>query len=388
MAEPGGRGRSALRIPRVEFDLAGLVLGSATVVVWQFLWQPLASLLAVDPSGLRTMAGGGTADATAGVALKSALFGVVQRAVPVPGVDAVCAMLGAPGPLLRAVPDQGPDKFAPAWPDVAAWKLGVAAAVVVLVAAVLGGALARVYAVRKAKDRSVPFDEALGYSCGTIGQFVTAPVFTVAAGALFVAGILASGAAAAIPYAGPVLQIVLQPLSAILAVFAAMIAIGLVLGFPILVAAVAVERNGALDAVSRTFSYVWTRPVPFAISGAIVVAVASVASRVALWAVGLGHALFASGANLADGALAQRIALAFQSAATLASPPTDGLAGPAVASVWVAWAIGAFVIVAAQGFVVSYVAGGFTDVYFMLREDVDGVDPSEVFVEGAGEPLR
>jgi hypothetical protein len=40
-----------------------------------------------------------------------------------------------------------------------------------------------------------------------------------------------------------------------------------------------------------------------------------------------------------------------------------------------------------QGAVLSYLIGGLTDVYFMLRGEVDGIEDSEIFVEGEGMSL-
>jgi len=199
-----------------------------------------------------------------------------------------------------------------------------------------------------------------------------------------------------VPWAGPVLQVVAQPLSLLAALVTAVIGLGLVLGFPMFTAAVAVERNGSLDAVSRTFSYVWTRPVTFGVSALLVVAVAGVIEVVAGWVLGLASGLFLLGTGIVDAGLAPKLAGAFRAAMSLENPPTDGLAAAEAASVWVGWGVAGVAGIVARGFVVSYLVGGIVDLYFILREEVDLIDPSEVYAEGdtaslgepVGEPAR
>lgn len=378
MAEPGGRGRSIFRLPRVEPDVAGIVLGAALSLALTFLWGPLASVLGVTADA-KVVHAGALADASPGAVLRSSLAGVVTRSVPVPGIDR--AIGGGPETFVRAA---GPDgkQFQQFVPDVAAWKLAAAAGAVLLVWSVLGGALARVHALRKARDESIPFDEALAYSLGNLGQFVKAPLFTLAAVALFAGLLAACGAVSAVPWAGPVLQLVAQPLSFVFAVIVAVIATGFAFGWPMMTAAVAVERGGSLDAVSRTFSYVWSRPVTFGLSASVVVVVASVADAVCGFVLGVAGGLFASGAGFVDGTLAEPLRQAFRAGAQFGTPHVaEGAALGTTASVWIAWALAALVTALLRGFVLSYLVGGMVDVYLLLREEVDGVGPGEVFVE-------
>lgn len=386
MAEPDGRGRSALRIPRVEFDLAALVLGAVSVAAYAATWPVLASLLSVDAAGAKVMTQMGPRDASAGVVLRSSFFTEVQRGLGLPGFDRVAGLLGHPGPLVKAS-EKAANTFDAYRADVAAWKLGVVAAALLVVWSVVGGAIARVYALRKARDQSTPFDEALGFSLSNLRSFLQAPVFILAAGGMFAALVAVCGSVSAIPWAGPALQIAAQPLSLVFALVTAVIGIGLVFGAPILTAGLAVERNGSLDAVSRTFSYVWTRPVTFGLSSLLVLAVAGVVEVVGGWVLGIAHTLFLLGASWVDAALVPKLAEAFTAAWTLASPATAGLDGSEAASVWVGWAVTAVAGLLVRGFAVSYIVGGMVDVYFILREEVDLVPTSVVYVEGDGASL-
>ena len=63
--------------------------------------------------------------------------------------------------------------------------------------------------------------------------------------------------------AGPVLFIVLFPLVILSSLIILLIAVGGVLGLLMMVAAVSTEKNGTLDAISRAFSYIYSRPLQF-----------------------------------------------------------------------------------------------------------------------------
>ncbi|MCE9634232.1 MAG: hypothetical protein K8T90_00875 [Planctomycetes bacterium] len=386
MSEPDGRGRSVLRIPRVEFDLAALVLGAVSVAAYAAVWPVLASLLSVDTTGAKVVTAVGARDASAATVLRSSFFTEIQRAFGVPGFDRVAGLLGHPGPIVKAS-EKTANAFDAFRADVAGWKLAVVAAALLLLWSVVGGALARVYALRKARDQSTPFDEALGFSMSNLRSFIQAPVFILAAGAMFAVLVAACGSLTAIPWAGPVLQVVAQPLSLVLALVTAVIAIGLVFGYPILTAGLAVERNGSLDAVSRTFSYVWTRPVTFGLSSLLVLAVAGVIDVVGGWVLAIAHGVFLLGVSWVDAARVPKLADAFGAAWTLASPSTTGLEGTQSATVWIGWAVTAVAGLLVRGFAVSYVVGGMVDVYYILREEVDLVPTSVVYVESDGASL-
>lgn len=390
MAEPLARGRPSFRLPRVEFDLAGLVLGAVTVVAYAFVWHALALLLSVAP--LQAGTAEKPAEVPAPLVLRNAVFETVAGPLGgLPGLAPALELVGYAGPLVRA--SAADPRMPEAVPlGVAGWKVAVALVALVILWSLLGGAIARVYALRKARDAPVRFDDALAFSVGALGQFLRAPLFALAAGALAVAVVLACGALTAVPWAGPVLQVLAQPLSFVASLFVLVVAVGLVLGWPTMTAAIAVERGGSLDAVSRTFSYVWTRPVTWALTTLVVLAVAAVIRGVTSFLYHGWQSLFAAGAAWLDGGFADALRGAARAATTFGTPAVpDALAGPQAASVWIAWAVSALVLVLLRGFVVSYLVGGFVDVYFLLREEVDQVDASEVFVEGAtatlGEPL-
>lgn len=390
MAETLGRTRSAFRFPRVEVDLAGAIVGAAGYLAYQAVWPALASLLAIEGK-FTAMSAAGPRDATGGELLRHAFLQPVLARAGFPGTSIVADMAGFPR-LFRTT--DKPNELAPAVFDaVEPWKLAVTGLVILLLVCVIGGAIARVYALRKARDESIGFDDAFAFSLGNLRQFAAGPFFMAAAMALFVLGGLAAGAATGLPWAGPVLQIIAQPLSILFALILTLLVVGAVLGLPLYLCAVAVERNGSLDAVSRTYSYVFARPVTYGVGAIIVLGVASAIDGFAGWFAMRAEELLVTGAAWSgtSGGAGGPLAAAFAAARRLAAPeaPPDA-GGQAVASMWICWVFASGTMLLVRGFIVSYIVGGFCDLYFMLREEVEGVAPTEVFVEGVtanlGEP--
>lgn len=398
MADPGERPRSTFRFPRVEFDLAALVLGALAVLGTSAIWMLLAWALGVPgdryvlaPSGPLRPGEAVAVQADPAIALRSEFAMRLRPYTGFPGAQVAWDRIGFPGPLVKPVQDD-PAKAQPAPLDLEPWKLVVAAFGLLTFWSIAGGSISRVYAVRKARDRTVPFDEALGFAFGSLRQFLLAPCFIAAAAALFFGLVAAAGAATAIPFAGPVLQVLLLPLALVAGLVVTVVVVGGVLGFPMTQAAVAVERNGALDAVSRTYSYVFTRPLTFAFGCLVVLAVGSVIPAFAEWYLDVVRSGLALGASWdADGA-GRAIALGLEGASRMASPRVPEGAGTAVAVwAWGTWGVFVLAVVLLKGFVISYVVGGFVDVYFTLREEVDGVPVGEVYEAGVdaslGEPV-
>lgn len=393
-ADPAERPRSTFRLPRVEFDLAGLLLGTLAVLGTSALWSLLAWALGV--TGPHFV---GTPDVRVPVppeaALRSEFGSRVLPHVAFPGADRAFTVLGYPGRLVAPAPSPTPGEparnvLAPL--DLPAWQIAVVAAALLVFWSIAGGALARVYAVRKARDRTVPFDEALGFAFSALPQFLMAPLFVAAAAAFFFAIVVLCGAGTAVPFAGPVLAAVLHPVALLAGLVLTVIVVGGVLGYPMTQAAVAVERNGSLDAVSRTYSYVFTRPLTFGFGVLVVLAVGSLIPAFAGWFLSAVQQGVALGASWDAEGAGKALALGFDAAARLATPEVpSGSAWTLTAWAWGAWVFLCLAKVLVHGFALSYVVGGLVDVYFILREEVDGIPTSEVFEEGVtaslGEPV-
>jgi hypothetical protein len=362
MADPAERQRTVLRIPRVEFDLSALGAGAIGWLAFQGSWPLLAALLAVDD----------------GQALRQQF---IRRTLEWTGLP----YAGLAEPLAGA-------RLSFTGLHLATWKYAFVAAWMLVLWALVAGAIARIYAVRFARDESIGISDAYGFAFRNLRQSVFAPLF-VAGAAMFFFGLAAfAGALSAIPVAGPFVQIVAHPLALVAGLIVIVIAAGGVYGLPVMQAALATERNGTLDAISRTFSYVFTRPVAYVISAGLVTFVCGLinlfggafldmATRAMRF--GAGWNTDPSAAIDAERAIGWGSLAGRDDRALFGWPEPQNAGGLWVVAFYVAWIMTALAALLVNGFLVSYFVGGLTDIYFMLRRDVDGIDEGEVYVEGA-----
>ncbi|MCE9629644.1 MAG: hypothetical protein K8S94_02845 [Planctomycetia bacterium] len=165
------------------------------------------------------------------------------------------------------------------------------------------------------------------------------------------------------------------PLVLLGAVVLAILAVGVVAGWPLMVAAVGVERGDSFQAISTAFSYLYQRPLHYAFYAlvALLVAVPALAAAglfadatgtLAMWAAsfGMGHE---------------------RTAAVL-----DGLAGTGTeAASWGVkaisfWSRGLATLLSSFGW--GYFWAIATAAYMLLRQDVDGTELDEVVIDEPG----
>jgi hypothetical protein len=121
----------------------------------------------------------------------------------------------------------------------------------------------RITALRIARDEGLSIKDALKFSARNFVTIALCPVIVFVAIALFYGCNALAGLAISIPGVGSLLAVILVPLAVISTLLILLIAIGGVVGLPLVGAAAAWERNGSLDAISRAFSYIFARPLQF-----------------------------------------------------------------------------------------------------------------------------
>lgn len=371
MHGPGQRRRSALQLPRVEFDLSGLALGTIGYLLLMVLWRGLAGVFG----------GTGKASADSTGLQERFLSGVVQRMGDLPFLRELLQEFGFGTPVYNPATATDVTRVDGGLEN---WQYVLIAALVVIVWSVVSGSLARVHALRIARDESEGPDDALGFVFKNLSAFVLAPLFILGAAAFFVVATGVCGAVSSIPWAGGVLQLVAHPASLVASLVVMVIAVGGVFGMPLLHAALATERNGMLDAVSRTYSYTFSRPVTFLAGLGVITAISGVIARIGHWFIDFvwlkSFSIGASWNEAADAA----IQAGFTAGRTLSWPDASFASGGAVVNVWVAWLFTAIAVAVVRGFVISYAVGGLTDLYFLLRAEVDGTDETQIY--SADEP--
>ena len=262
--------------------------------------------------------------------------------------------------------------------------------------AVLGGAIARIAALHAAREEKISMAQALRFSVGKFFSFFTAPLIPLAI--VLVLGLLMGlvGLVMMIPIVDIILSI-LGALGLILGAVVAFLAIGLLAGCPLMYPTIAVEGSDSFDAISRSFSYVFSRPWRYGLYTIVAVVYGSVCYLfVRLFAflllsaarLFLGHGFFGGGLSWSD---ASDLGEGASKLDLLWAPPTfDDLArgvnfsamsriqsmAALFVNLWIYLVAGLV-----MAFALSYFISAFTTIYYLLRRKVDATDLDDVYVE-------
>jgi hypothetical protein len=239
----------------------------------------------------------------------------------------------------------------------------------VLVWSVFGTAIARHAALKLVGEEPPVFAAAVGFGSRKWPASFNAAAFVVV-------GMLAL----AIP--GAILGLVMRadwglavagvvwPLVLLGAVVLAILAIGLVLGWPLMVATVGVERGDSFQAISTSFSYVYQRPLYYAFY-------AAVGSVLALVAFGAAAAL--ADATQALAFWAASFGMGHERTRAVLEGMTQPGGGPWGMTALRFWADGLTSLLAAFG--CGYFWSVVTAIYLLLRRDVDATELDELVLD-------
>jgi len=289
-----------------------------------------------------------------------------------------------------------------------------------LVWAVFGGAIARIAALKFTRDEAPDFPGALRHSISKISSYGMAPLLALAGAAVFGLQLVILGWVMQLDFLAMVAGIV-WPFTLLLGLLMAILLIGALAGWPLMWATVGVEGTDAFDALSRSYAYVYQRPLRLlwyvlfaavlaAVSMFIVKLFATSAISLGNWAVswGLDDAAYRRVVNplpdqegtyysatdtsessppVDSGAMPVEDGPQLHSATVTASeggsadPQPQELAG----TEWMAakairfWKslLGAL----AAGYQAGFLFVAAVGVYLLLRKDIDGAEMDEVYVE-------
>jgi len=264
---------------------------------------------------------------------------------------------------------------------------------------VFAGAICRIAAVEVARDERITMGEALAFSRSKVLSYVFSPVVPLLAILGFVICNNLGGLVGRIPMIGPffvALTGIGFPLALLAGFLITLLAIGAVFGFPLMFPTISTEGTDAFDAISRAFSYVYSRPwryifyhIVAAVYGAVVctfvVVFAVFALQVAMGTVhcGMGEALFGNPRVLTENAY-------WLSGSQASAQATVGQLGMLEGQlggvqqwllVWMKLWVGILVVGPVLGFVASYRFTANSIIYLLMRKAVDGTDMTEVYVE-------
>lgn len=281
------------------------------------------------------------------------------------------------------------------------WYAVIYGLILLVIFAFFGGAVCRISAVRSARDENLSLSAALRFSRDKISGLIAAPLLP--AGIFIVAGlvIFVGGLIAAVPYLETIgaLAYGLALLFGLALVFTFL---AVVLGFHLMWPTIAVEGSDAFDAVQRAAGYVFQRAWHVGFYSFVLLLYGGVSFVIVrimgMLLLKLTHVLAGAGMNLASSTHAEgvgKLDAIWQMPAWQDLPLLPGVGGVnfwgdfgSVALsgsesfamyVMTFWVFGVVGLVGA--FIVSFYFCGSTEMYFLLRREVDAVDYDEVYYE-------
>ena len=259
----------------------------------------------------------------------------------------------------------------------------------ILIWALFGGAMCRIAAVQFARDETIGVAEAIRFTKKSLfGGYFLAPILPLLVCLLIGLVMLLGGLFLWIPWLGDVVGGLLFFLALLGGFLIALLLIGLVGGGCMFWPTIAVEESDCFDAVSRSFSYLYGRPLRaiwYTLIALVYGSFCWLFVRFVIWLalrtthlfVGIGSGLFFERPGVPNKLSALWSMPVYENllelSGTLNRP--EGIARGLV-GLWVL-----FVVALLWAFLASFYFSASTIVYFLLRRDVDGTDVGEVYLE-------
>ena len=257
--------------------------------------------------------------------------------------------------------------------------------------AIAGGAICRMAALRFARDERIGPMAALRFSLSKFVGFFSAPLIPVVIVAALGIIILLGGLIGAIPGVGEIIVGLLMGLALIVGAIMAFITLGLLGGCNLMYPAIAVEGSDGLDAISRSFSYVFKKPWRmgfYTVLACVYGAICYLFVRCFVFVMFLLVRIFAKLCMNWDSSsyIEMRGKLdAIWPAPSLgnlhpelnfsAMGPMESI-GAILICVWVFLVVGLVI-----SFVASYFFTANTTIYFLMRRKVDDTDYNDVYLD-------
>jgi hypothetical protein len=234
--------------------------------------------------------------------------------------------------------------------------------------AILGVAIARIMAVRIARDEYITMKDALAFAWSTrFTALLYAPAIVLSMLFLWLA-IFGIGLVGRIPYAGWLISALLLPIVVFFTILVRILAFAGVVSMGMTAGAIACEKKGTWDSVAKAFNYLFARPL------AVLLYVVLLA--VFIWIV---NGLLLNGTFLRDHV--SNLLVPFFENATykeIASGSYATLSGfPKLAAYLhaaVFWVVDALI----AGALISWILGAFTAMFLIFRKEVDGTEYTDI----------
>ncbi len=264
-----------------------------------------------------------------------------------------------------------------------------------LIWSLFGGAICRIAALHAARDEKISFKQSLKFSGRKLFSFFSAPLIPVGLVVVIGAVVVVGGLLGAIPYVGEIFAGVLWPLALLSGFIMVLVIIGTVSGWMLMFPTIAVEGSDSFDALSRSFSYVYSKPWRTAfyvlvsgLYGAVCYLFVRLFAHMLLNAthVAAGLGMNADGSHMLPETVGKLDAIwsrtglldAGRFYGAFGQYPLNGSesVGAFLIMVWTFVVVGSVI-----AFTISFYFSASTMIYYLLRREVDATDIEDVYLE-------
>ena len=238
--------------------------------------------------------------------------------------------------------------------------------------AFFGGAITRRAALQLGREENIGLRAALRYAAGKWGSYFCAPLLPLLGVLIFAIPLLVLGLLMQFD-AGLLLAGIVWPLALVASILMALLLLALLFGWPLMWPTISTEGTDSFDALSRSWSYVYHRPLHYLFYAAVVTGLGGLGWLLVAYFADWVAYLPAWAASWTAGN--DRMDDIFGGSASLS---TMGRWGAKLIYFW-----DGCVRLVALGFVYSFFWTASTAIYFLLRRDDDGTDLDDVHVEAA-----
>ncbi len=258
---------------------------------------------------------------------------------------------------------------------------------------VFGGAICRMAALNVARDERISPKSALGFSTRKFLGLFTAPLLPLALVLVVGVFLMAGGLIAAIPAVGEIVAGLALPLALLGGFVMALVVIGYLGGGALMWPTIAVEGSDSFDAMSRSYSYVYSRPWRAGFYAAVALVYGSICYLFARFFVlvmlkttrfFLGVGLMGTSRPGAGSASATKLDVLWPAPTFENLLPPGPVFGAAVAEPAGGVLVRISLLIVALllcGLLVTFFYCGSTVIYYLLRREVDATDMEDVYLE-------
>ncbi|MBM4084863.1 MAG: hypothetical protein FJ272_08755 [Planctomycetes bacterium] len=306
---------------------------------------------------------------------------------------------------LTGLPQEGPPQLARiVWQSVRngiepkeAVGFAIVGIILLVIWSLFGGGITRIAAVDLAKDERIELAEATKFSAKKFWSYFWSPIVLILGIVFFALCNILGGLVGRIPFVGELLVAIGLPLAFLSGFLIVLILVGLLVGLGLMFPTISAEGTDAFDAISRAYSYVYSKPWRF-----IWLNLVATAYGIACIAFVMLFTCLMTKVTLDTGHIgmgkkfdmirtsAKETLMGAKDAATPRTTiselnlkrPTERIAAYLVL-LWLA-----IVLALGYGYAVSFCFSSDTITYFLMRKAVDGTDVTEVYMEEEEEEAK